>query len=551
MTKEEILNFDYIVVGSGLAGITFALEAAKKGSVAIITKRKMADATTSLAQGGIAAVWADDDSFAVHKDDTLTAGAGLCRESAVDVLVENGPNAIERLIKIGTKFTHEMKDDPKAPLSLRKEGGHSRRRILHASDLTGQEVERALIEAARAEKNIVIFENHIAIDLILKSKIEGNEDEEDKVVGVFALSPDFGTVMTFIAPVTYLAAGGVGKVYLYTSNPDVSTGDGIAMAYRAGARIANMEFMQFHPTCLYHPEAKSFLISEAVRGEGGMLRLVDGSTFMEGYHKLGCLAPRDIVARAIDIEMKKRGDDFVYLDVTHLEGFRIREGFPNIYRTLLGYGIDMTKEMIPVVPAAHYVCGGIDVDTWGRSSIPGLYAGGENACTGVHGANRLASNSLLEAVVFSQRAAEKAVEEWEPVSVRVVNPWTSGNAVDSDEQVVIAQNWDEVRRLMWSYVGIQRSNKRLKRAKSRMEHLHDEIREYYFDFIVIPDLVELRNIATCASLIIESAMLRHESRGLHSNRDFPDRLPKVEDTYIQKRDHTSKKDTRQPVRSLM
>jgi len=522
--KSPVLKFDFVVVGSGLAGLTFALDAAKKGTVAVITKRAIDVATTSFAQGGIAAVWADDDSFAVHMQDTITAGAGLCREDAVKVLVENGPASIERLIELGAKFTH-MKKDPSSPLSLRQEGGHSRRRIVHAADLTGREIERALIEAVKAEKNITLFEDHTAIDLVLKSRIEGSLDENESVVGVFVLSPEFGQVKTFIAPITYLATGGAGKVYLYTSNPDISTGDGIAMAYRAGANIANMEFMQFHPTCLYHPEAKSFLISEAVRGEGGLLRLMDGSTFMEHYHKLGCLAPRDIVARAIDAEMKKRGYDYIYLDVTHLEGFRVREEFPNIYRTLLEYGIDMTKEMIPVVPAAHYICGGIDVDTWGRTSLPGLYAGGENACTGVHGANRLASNSLLEALVFSHRAAQKALEEWKPAEISIKNPWTTGNAVNSDEQIVIAQNWDEIRRLMWSYVAIHRSNKRLERAKRRMELLHEEIREYYHDFIVIADLVELRNIATCASLIIESAMKRRESRGLHSNMDYPDKLP--------------------------
>lgn len=529
---SEILKFDFVVIGSGLAGLTFALEASKKGSVAVVTKREVKESSTNYAQGGIAAVTADDDSFELHVRDTIEAGQGLSREDAVRVLVEHGPESIELLIKLGTRFTR-VGGDESSPLDLFREGGHSKNRIVHAADLTGHEVERALINAVKGTPGITLFEHHTAIDLVLRSKVEGRSVKPERVAGTFALSQRDGVVKTILAPITFLAAGGCGKAYLYTSNPDISSGDGIAMAYRAGARIANMEFMQFHPTCLFHPDAKSFLVSEAVRGEGGVLRLINGRTFMENYHPMGCLAPRDAVARAIDTEMKKRGDDHVYLDVTHLEGFHIRERFPNIYRTLLKHGIDMTKKMIPVVPAAHYICGGVDVDLWGSSSLAGLYAAGENACTGVHGANRLASNSLLEAVVFSHRAAEKAVSEWEPMDLKMAKPWSSGHAVDSDEQVVIAQNWDEIRRLMWNYVGIVRTNKRLKRAQKRMTILKEEIREYYWDFTVTSDLVELRNIATCADLIIQSAMKRRESRGLHYNIDYPHKSAgPVRETFI-------------------
>jgi L-aspartate oxidase len=517
---SQTVKFDYLVIGSGLAGLTYALEAAKKGRVAVVTKSDLNESNTAYAQGGIAAVTADDDSFELHIEDTLRAGQGLCREDAVRLLVENGPAAIRQLIEFGTRFTR-AEAGYAGKLDLHREGGHSKRRIVHAADLTGREIGRALSETALAEPNITVFEQHTAIDLVLKSKMENDNGAEERVAGAFVLSPA-GDVKTFISPVTFLAAGGCGKVYLYTSNPDISSGDGIAMAYRAGARVVNMEFMQFHPTCLYHPQAKSFLISEAVRGEGGLLKLMDGSTFMENYDSRGCLAPRDIVARAIDTQMKKRGDDHVYLDVTNLGEQKLREKFPNIYETLKKYGFDMASEMIPVVPAAHYMCGGIDVDLWGRSSVAGLYAGGENGCNGVHGANRLASNSLLEAIVFSRRAARKSGEEWEPREVSMKRPWTSGGAVDSDEQVVITQNWDEIRQLMWNYVGIVRSDKRLSRAKKRMEILKKEIREYYRDFTVTSDLIELRNIATCAELIIESAARRNESRGLHYNLDHPE-----------------------------
>ncbi|MBI5637332.1 MAG: L-aspartate oxidase [Nitrospinae bacterium] len=527
---SPVLTFDYLVIGSGMAGLIFALDAARAGRVAIITKREMKESNTQYAQGGIAAVTSLDDTFELHVQDTLKAGDGLCREEAVRLLVEAGPDAIEYLIGIGARFTRQD-GGPGAPLSLHREGGHSKRRIIHTEDLTGREIERALIAAARLEKNITVMEHHTAIDLVLQSKIEGTGGPA-RVAGAFVLDAAAGIVKTVLAPATFMAAGGMGKVYLYTTNPDISSGDGIAMAYRAGAGIANMEFMQFHPTCLYHPEVKSFLITEAMRGEGALLRLVTGETFMEKYHPMGCLAPRDVVARAIDTEMKKRGDDYVHLDATHLPPETVREKFPNIYRTLLSHGLDITKDKMPVVPAAHYICGGINVDLWGRTSLPGLYAGGENACTGVHGANRLASNSLLEAIVFSRRAAQKAAEEWAPRSINIVNPWSAGNAVDSDEQVVIAQNWDEIRRTMWNYVGIVRSDKRLVRAQRRIKLVRDEVKQYYWDFNVTSDLIELRNILTCADLVIESAMLRRESRGLHYNIDCPAKESVPRDTIL-------------------
>ncbi len=531
--NSPIREFDFIVIGSGLAGILFALDAAKKGRVAVITKKEMADASTNFAQGGVAAVCAEEDSFDLHSQDTLRVGDGLCRKEAVRIMVENGPSAIRHLTDLGARFTME-EEKAGAQLHLHREGGHSRRRVVHSADLTGREIERCLVDAARKEPNITIFENHVAIDLVLKSRIEESGEKPEQVAGVFVLGPD-AVVKTFLAPATFLAAGGAGKVYLYTSNPDIASGDGLAMAYRAGARIANMEFIQFHPTCLYHPDAKSFLISEAVRGEGGVLRLINGETFMEKYHELKSLAPRDVVARAIDAEMKKSGDDYVFLDVTGLDSASVRSKFPNIYKKLLTFGMDMTKEPIPVVPAAHYICGGVDIDLWGRTSLKGLYAGGENACTGVHGANRLASNSLLEAVVFSKRAAVKAIEEWEPAEIKIKQSWTSGDAVHSDEQVVITQNWDEIRRVMWSYVGIVRSNRRLERARRRLELLQEEIREYYRDFTVTSDLIELRNIATCAELIIRSAIARRESRGLHFNMDYPQKLPgPPADTFMEK-----------------
>jgi L-aspartate oxidase len=531
MSGRVVHKFDFVVVGSGLAGLVFAMDAAKIGTVAVLTKRGMSESNTQYAQGGIAAVTSLDDSFDLHVRDTLQAGDGLCREEAVRVLVEGGPAAIQYLSGLGARFTR-ADSSRSAPLDLHREGGHSTRRVVHTEDLTGREIERALIKAVRGLKNISVFEHHTAIDLVLRSKMEGKRRGKEEVLGAFALDVNAGKVATFLAPATFLATGGCGKVYLYTSNPDVSSGDGIAMAARAGVRIANMEFMQFHPTIVYHPQLRSFLISEAVRGEGAVLRLLNGETFMEKYHPMGCLATRDVVARAIDTEMKRRGDEYVLLDATMIGAKKLRAMFPNIHRTLLGVGMDLTKEMIPVVPAAHHICGGIDVDLWGRASVRGLYAGGENACTGVHGANRLASNSLLEAVVFPRRAAQKAVEEWAPLKIKVANPWSSGNATDSDEQVVITQNWDEVRRVMWNYVGILRSDKRLVRARRRIEMFSEEIREYYRNFLVTSDLIELRNVTACADLIIESALKRRESRGLHYNIDHPSKEKRPVETVV-------------------
>lgn len=517
---------DFLVIGSGIAGLFYALKVSKYGSVAIVTKRDIEESATKYAQGGIASVTSADDSYKLHIQDTLEAGAGICHEDMVRIIVENGPKMIKELLELGANFTRLSGKEGSAGFDLGREGGHSRHRIIHASDLTGLEVERVLFDAVQKDKNIQVFENHIAVDIITHYKISSQcsqNNEEDAALGCYVLDKKSGTIKTFLAPTTLLATGGIGKVYLYTSNPDIATGDGIAMAYRAGAKIANMEFIQFHPTCLYHSEAKSLLISEAVRGEGGVLRLKDGRTFMENYHSMGCLAPRDIIARAIDFEMKKTGDDFVCLDLTHIPGYRIRERFPNLYEKCLNFGIDMATTPIPIVPAAHYSCGGVKVDDCGRSSIRGLYAAGEAACSGVHGANRLASNSLLEALVLSNRAAQSTIKELKKVklSFESIPPWDVGNAVDSDEMVVVSHNWDEIRRMMWNYVGVVRSDKRLNRAKRRIEILQKEIAEYYWDFVVTNDLVELRNIATVAEIIIKSAIQRKESRGLHYNLDYP------------------------------
>lgn len=499
--------------------MSFALKVAGRRSVVILTKAGENESNTKYAQGGIASVVSEEDSFDSHIEDTLRAGAGLCNRSVVEIVVRSGPEMIRQLSEFGVSFTrHEINGE----WDLGLEGGHTRRRILHVKDFTGEEIERALVDRIRATSNIRMLQYHVAIDLITLRKA-GMAPSNDRVIGAYALDRRNGSIEAYCAHTVVLATGGCGKVYLYTSNPDIATGDGQAMAYRAGAVMANMEFYQFHPTCLYHPKAKSFLISEAVRGEGGILRLANGEPFMKRYDERGELAPRDIVARAIDSEMKKRGDDSVFLDLTHKDAAMIRNRFPNIHQTCLQFGYDLTREPIPVVPAAHYSCGGVRTDEWGRTSLPGLYAIGEVACTGLHGANRLASNSLLEALVFADRASAQVLREAESGKLNFsrVPPWDEGSAVDSDEAVVISQNWDEIRRLMWNYVGIVRSDKRLARARQRIDLLKREINEYYWDFTLTPDLIELRNLADVAEAVIRCALSRKESRGLHFNISHP------------------------------
>ncbi|MCU0785739.1 MAG: L-aspartate oxidase [Verrucomicrobia bacterium] len=514
-------QFDYLVLGSGIAGLCFALKVAPRGRVAIVTKKDRAESNTNYAQGGIAAVTSKEDSFELHVRDTLAAGAGLCKEEVVRTIVSEGPARIAELIELGMQFSEREIPASKGAreLDLGREGGHSKRRILHAKDVTGREVERALLNAASQQPNIEMFENHIAIDLITSQKL--GYVGANRCLGAYVFDKKSRAVETFAAGVTLLATGGCGKVYLYTTNPDIATGDGVAMAYRAGAAVANMEFIQFHPTCLYHPKAKSFLISEAVRGEGGVLETQDGVEFMNAYHPLKSLAPRDVVARAIDSEMKKSGADCVVLDITHKPARFIIERFPNIYQTCLSYGIDITKEAIPVVPAAHYQCGGVVTNVDGETEITGLYAVGEVACTGLHGANRLASNSLLEALVCAHRGAEKVTADKPSPADFKIPDWQSGHATNADELVVVSHNWDEIRRLMWDYVGIVRTNKRLQRAQKRLANLQQEIHEYYWNFIVTSDLLELRNIATVGELIVGCALMRPESRGLHYNLDYP------------------------------
>ncbi len=519
------ISTDFLVLGSGIAGLSFAIKAADLGTVAIVTKKEKSDSNTNLAQGGIAAVYDKADRFEYHISDTISAGAGLCKKEVVTFVVIDGPERIKELLDWGVEFTRTGKDEA-GIYDLGREGGHSMRRVLHARDLTGQEIERALHEKASLKRNIEIFENHIGIDLILESAVlGGKKGSRQKCLGAYILDTERDQVHTFKAKFIILATGGSGKVYLITTNPDIATGDGIAMAYRAGALIANMEFIQFHPTCLYHPEAKSYLISEALRGEGGILRLKDGSTFMEKYHPMKSLAPRDIVAKSIDTELKKSGDEYVLLDMTHKDRDFIISRFPNIYNRCLDFGIDITRDPIPVVPAAHYQCGGVSVNNHGETNIERLFACGEVACTGLHGANRLASNSLLEAVVFAHRSFIRIAETFsttkdDPISIP---PWDPRGATESDESIVVAHNWDEVRRSMGNYVGIVRSNKRLERAQRRIDLISSEIDEYYRNFIVTRDLIELRNIATVAKLIIRCARIRKESRGLHYNIDYPEK----------------------------
>ncbi len=517
MTAGKITT-DFLVIGSGLAGLSFSLKAIDAGSIALVTKQDIAESSSRYAQGGIAAVTDRDDSFEDHIRDTIRAGDGLCRREIVELVVNSAPDRIRELIDLGVKFTR--KPESRKEYDLGREGGHSRRRVLHAADQTGAEIEKCLVEAVRAEKRIAVFEDHIAVNLITTP--DPANRGRPRCRGAYVLDRQANRVKTFLARTTILATGGAAKVYLYTSNPDTAAGDGVAMAYRAGGRIANMEFMQFHPTCLFHPQAKSFLISEAVRGEGGVLKTGDGRPFMADYHPMKDLAPRDIAARAIDAEMKKSGADHVFLDITHRPAAFIRRRFPHIHLRCRDFGIDITRTPIPVVPAAHYSCGGVRTDSRGRTSIPGLLAIGEVAHTGLHGANRLASNSLLEALVFADRSARLVREEPDlPCSLPRVPAWKIGRAVDASEAVMVAHNWDEIRRLMWNYVGIVRSDKRLDRARRRIKNLKKEINEYYWNFIITADLIELRNIATVADLIITSARRRKESRGLHYSLDYP------------------------------
>ncbi len=523
MLKHVFMESDFLVIGSGLAGLTFALKAAQVGSVTVLTKDRLPESATAYAQGGIASVWSDEDSFEEHSQDTMTAGADLCHRDIVDLVVHDGPERVRELIALGTHFS--LRPGGEEPeYDLGREGGHSHRRILHATDATGREIMRALTEAVRRQANISVLERHLSVDLLVDAKFDA-AISKPSCWGAYALDLEAGVVKRFRARATLLATGGAGKVYLYTSNPDIATGDGVAMAYRAGVPVGNMEFIQFHPTCLFHPQAKSFLISEALRGEGAILRRPDGEAFMKRYHSDAELAPRDVVARAIDNEMKVHGYEHVYLDITHKGADFVRQRFPYIYGRCRSYGIDITASPIPVVPAAHYCCGGAVTDADGATNIRRLFAAGEVAMTGLHGANRLASNSLLEAVVFGHRAAIAACElvRRERGAVPLLPQWNPGDAVDSDESVVVTQNWDEIRRLMWNYVGIVRSNRRLARALTRISLLQDEIREYYWNFLVTGDLIELRNIALVAELIIKSAITRKESRGLHYNIDYPRR----------------------------
>ncbi len=548
MKIHETRQFDHIVIGSGLAGLTCAYHLAKSGrSVAVFTKREIDECNSRFAQGGVACVMDELDSFDEHVKDTLYAGAGMCDEAACRAIIEAGPEAIREIISLGAKFTTRgdlgHSDNP-GSFDLGREGGHQKRRILHAGDITGAELEKVMVETISKTPNVTVFEKHIAIDLIVSSRL--GLKGPNRCFGAYVLNIDSGEIFTVTAASTAIACGGAGKVYLYTSNPDVACGSGVAMAYRAGAKIANMEFIQFHPTILFHPTIRSFLISEALRGEGAVLKCRntrDGEPveFMHKYHPMKSLAPRDVVARAIDSEMKRTGEDCVYLDIRHHSEETLKLRFPNIFAKCLEAGVNMAHDLIPVVPAAHFVCGGIKTDVNGATDILGLYALGESACTGLHGANRLASNSLLEAMVVPASAAKDIDAKFEQLSAihpdikRAMN-WHTGNATDSDEQVLIAHNWDEIRRFMWDYVGIYRTNKRLERAKNRIKLIRKEIEKYYWDFIVTADLIELRNIATVAELIIDSSLKRKESRGLHYNADYPYLDPDLEcvDTIIRR-----------------
>ncbi|MDM1325040.1 L-aspartate oxidase [Acinetobacter pseudolwoffii] len=520
-------QFDVIIVGSGGAGLSLALSLPDHFNIAVLAKSTLTDASTFYAQGGVAAVLDEMDSIEQHIDDTMIAGAQLCEMDAVKQTVEGGKPSVDFLLKHGVQFTLDEQEQ----LHLTREGGHSQRRIIHAADATGRAISTTLVQRAQEKQNIKIFENHIAIDLICSHKL--GLDGENRALGLYVLDEKNEKVHTFLAPFTALACGGAMKAYLYTSNPDIATGDGIAMAYRAGCRVANMEFNQFHPTCLYHPQARSFLITEAMRGEGAYLRLPDGERFMLRFDERAELAPRDIVARAIDYEIKRLGIRHVWLDITHKDESFVREHFPTLYARLLELGIDITKDMIPVVPAAHYTCGGVVVDEHSQTDIVGLYAIGETSYTGLHGANRMASNSLLECFVYGMSAAKhieshfNADYAFPPVPI-----WDDSQVTNPDEDVVILQNWDELRQTMWNYVGIVRSTKRLERALHRIEMLKKEITEYYQDYQVSKNLIELRNLVLVSEMIVRCAMQRKESRGLHFTLDYPELLPELRKTIL-------------------
>jgi L-aspartate oxidase len=537
----KIIDCDYLVLGSGIAGLMSALHLARHGRVLVVTKKGRAESNTNYAQGGIACVMDSEDSFAEHVKDTMEAGAGLCDENVVREIVRNGPERIAELERFGLRFAGEAGKDGRV-YDLGREGGHSQRRVLHAGDITGQAVEKVLLAQAQGDPAITMMDHCMVIDLITTGWLAGREAErpalrldENRCVGVYALDEKTSGIFAIRASATVLATGGGGKVYLYTSNPDIATGDGVAMAWRAGLPIKNMEFIQFHPTILHHPKAKSFLISEAVRGEGANLVDAEGRPFMDAYDPRGALAPRDIVARAIDREMKLSGAPCMYLDIRHHSADFLINRFPNIYARCLSLGIDMAKDLVPVVPAAHYFCGGVEATVDGRTAMPGLFACGEVACTGLHGANRLASNSLLEALVCAAKMGEYLGPlERRDMRAVAIPGWEYGAAVPSDESIVLEHNWNEVRTCMWDYVGIVRSDKRLERAARRISNLREEIRQYYLDYLITPDILELRNIADVGELIIRSAQLRNESRGLHYTIDCPERNDATErhDTVI-------------------
>ncbi len=529
-------NFDVLIIGSGAAGLSLALKLAEHAKVAVLSKSFKNEGSTWHAQGGIAAVLDDDDSVESHVQDTLDAGAGLCHRDAVNFTVKNSKKAIDWLIELGVNFT---KNEDNQDFHLTREGGHSHRRIIHSADATGVAVHSALTDQASNSPNLSLFEHHIAIDLI---KQPDPNSSRERCSGAYIYNRKLDRVEVFTAKAVILATGGASKVYLYTSNPDGNSGDGIAMAWRAGCRVANMEFNQFHPTCLYHPKAKSFLITEALRGEGATLRLPNGEAFMHKFHELAELAPRDVVARAIDYEMKRVGSDFVYLDISHRPKEFIEEHFPTVRKACLKYGIDITKEPIPVVPAAHYTCGGVAVNIKGQTDLKNLYAIGETSFTGLHGANRMASNSLLECIVYAKAAADAILESLDSIALPTKPPeWDASRVTDSDEDVVISHNWDELRRFMWDYVGIVRTGKRLERAMHRIKLLQNEINEYYSNYKVSNDLIELRNLVMVAELIIHSARQRKESRGLHYSLDYPNTSDIAQDTVLVPMNHAAQK----------